>query len=62
MERVRPIRPLSPELRRWVKDCLVPLMVKRFVADLKPENQLAPAVRSVAQCRKQSTATAEVVQ
>jgi hypothetical protein len=62
VERVRPIRPLSPELRRVVKECLVPLMVKRYVANVKPDNHLAPAGQSVAQCPKQSTATAEVVQ
>jgi hypothetical protein len=53
--------PAAP-LKGWLDNCVVPILVKEYLAVLQREKVLAQRVEPVAQCAASNTATAEVIQ
>ena len=52
---------IEPELKEFIDECLVPILVREALAELQQENHVAPDVKPVAQsCRQILPATAEV--
>ncbi len=53
---------LSPEIRSWIDNCIVPILVKEYLTEMKMETKLAVGSRSVAQFATDGTTPSEVVQ
>lgn len=62
MNRQRHNLEISPGLRSWIDNCLVPIMVKEFLAGLSGEKSLDDELTSVAELSTDSTAPNEVIQ
>jgi hypothetical protein len=51
---------LDPAVRSWIDHCIVPNLVKEYLASLQGEKQLAARVKLVAEFRSTKPASGEV--
>ena len=52
---------LSPELKSWLDNAVVPALVKGYMAEMRAEKQPCPQSEPVADCAATEQATAEGV-
>ena len=53
---------LDPALRTWVDNCIVPILVKDYLASLQVAKELAPAAEPMAQFSGMGSSSGEVKQ
>ena len=53
---------LDPEVRSWVKNVIVPAMVREYVAEHEITNTLAEPIAAVPQCEENVRLSAEGIQ
>ena len=53
---------LDPALRSWVDNCIVPILVKEYVASLRGGKKLADADKSMAESGTTGSSSGEVKQ
>lgn len=46
-----------PEIKAWVDNCLVPILVKQYLAEPESQKELAPAIGTVAESNDTSILT-----
>jgi hypothetical protein len=52
--------PLSPAVRSWLDNCIVPILVKEYLAELSRKKDLAPDNGLMAESRDKKTVAIEV--
>ncbi len=50
---------LAPQMRSWVDRCLVPILVREYLAEMEREKSACSEVEPVAECAAKSTVTTE---
>ncbi len=50
---------LSPQMRSWVDNCLVPILVREYLAEMEREKSACSEGEPVAECATTRTAIAE---
>ncbi len=50
---------LSPQMRGWIDNCLVPILVREYLAGREREKSACSEVEPVAECAPTRTAIAE---
>ena len=50
---------LSPELKSWVDNCLVPILVREYLEEIEREKSTCSEGEAVAECLATRTATVE---
>jgi hypothetical protein len=53
---------LDPEVRSWIKNVIVPAMVREYIAKHEIPNSLAEPIGAVPQCRANGRLSAEGIQ
>lgn len=53
---------LNPALRSWVDTCIVPILVKEYLASRQVEKELAPAAEPMAECEAKESSSDEVAE
>ena len=53
---------LDPALRSWIDNCIVPILVKEYLASRQVERELAPAAGPMAECANRENPSGEVTQ
>lgn len=51
---------LNPALRSWVDNCVIPILVKEYLASRRVERELASVVEPVAECGTKERSSDEV--
>jgi hypothetical protein len=52
---------IDPVLRRWIDNCIIPILISEYLSERNVQNTLAPDGTSVPQCTRKETASAKGV-